>query len=264
MNVKNDFKILVIILLFIFELTSSIKAQSTSYSQFWNEIQFARPINNKWSAEINIGSTFSSTDSSSRVFQNLIQRMGRIGIHHYYSPRWKFSTYLAYYIDKDVPEIGQYETPEYRLSLQSVYYIHKINYTLTTQMRVELRLLKNPEGDFEDIYRYRQNIKFLKPVNSKILRQGVFYVLAMDEIYLKSEAKSTGVNFFDRNQLSLGGGYMLTDDIQLELLLVNEFMPRDDADKFVNALSFTLTFNNLISNVKESLLPVFESDDKAN
>jgi len=48
--------------------------------------------------------------------------------HYYLSPRWKLSSSLAYYYNKDVPDIGQYFSPEYRFTLQGIYYIHKTGY----------------------------------------------------------------------------------------------------------------------------------------
>ena len=47
-------------------------------------------------------------------------------------------------------------------------------------MRAELRFISDEEGVFEDIWRYRQKLKFLKPLNSQMLRRGVVYVFASE------------------------------------------------------------------------------------
>jgi hypothetical protein len=78
--------------------------------------------------------------------------------------------------------------------------------------------------------------------------------LASEELFFKPDSKSTGVTFFDRNRFEVGAGYLFTDDIQLELSYVNEFMPRDDRNEMYNIVSLTLSFNNLIMNLKNSLI----------
>ena len=239
--------------LFVLFSQQSIKAQTTSYKQLANELQLARAINDKWALESWVGGTFSSTPTESHVLNTNIQRYIFIWGHYYLSPRWKLSSSLAYYYNKDVPDIGQYFSPEYRLTLQGIYYIHKTGYTLLTRMRGELRYMMNADGVFEDKYRYRQMIKFVKPINSQVLRQGVVYFVTTEELFFKPDAKTKGVNFFDRNRFELGGGYLITDDLQLELTYVNEFMPRDNGNEVYNVIAFTVTLNNLLRNLRKSL-----------
>ncbi len=240
-----------VFLVFIFSV--SVKAQTTSYTQLGNELQFSRAINDKWAAEIWLGGTFSSTPSNDKVLKTNIQRYFFIWAHYYLSPRWKFSSSFAYYYNKDVPDIGQYFSPEYRLTLQGMYYIHKTGYTLATRMRGEFRYMMNADGEFDVKYRYRQMIKFVKPINSQVLRQGVVYFLTTEELLFKPEAKTKGVNFFDRNRFDIGGGYQITDDLAVELAYVNEFVPRDNGNEVYNVMEFTLTFNNLFPNMKKRI-----------
>jgi hypothetical protein len=241
---------------------SGASAQTSTYTQLWNEIQFARPINDKWSSEINLGGTFSNTPSDNRLLHTNIQRTARAWAHYYYSPRWKFSSFIAYFHNKNVPDIGQFESNEARLALQGIYYFHKIGYTLSTRMRMELRFIEDINGVYEDVYRYRQQIKLLKPINSQLLRAGVIYGLASDEMFIKSKAKTTGLNFFDRNRLSVGAGYLITDDIQVELAYVNEFFPRNNGNQLVNAITFTVSFNNLLPNLKKKIIPKPDDTDQ--
>jgi len=241
------------LILLVFVFSVSVMAQTTSYTQLGNELQFARAINDKWAGELWLGGTFSNTQSETRVLETNIQRYGFLWVHYYLSPRWKLSSSLAYYYNKDVPDIGQYFSPEYRWTLQGIYYFHKTGYTLLTRMRGEFRYMMNAEGVFEDKYRYRQMIKFVKPINSQVLRKGVFYGVTTEELMFKPEAKTKGVNFFDRNRFEIGGGYLITDDLQLELTYVNEFMPRDNGNELYNVIALTVTFNNLLSNLKKRL-----------
>lgn len=237
-------------------------SQTNSYKQLCNELQFARTINDKWAAEIYLGGTFSSTPSESKVLKTNIQRYVSGWAHYYFSPRWKFTSSLAYYYNKDVPDIGQYFSPEWRISIQALYFIHKIGFTLSTRMRGEMRIIMNEDGIYEDKYRYRQMIKYVQPLNGKILRKGVVYLLATEELLFKPDAKNDGITFFDRNRFEIGAGYLFTDNIQLELAYLNEFMPRDDFNEMYNALEITLTFNNPLTNLKNAIFPApAETDD---
>jgi len=244
-------KLLILFLLFIFSSTG--KAQTNSYNQLGNELQVARAINDKFAAEIYLGGTFSNTPSETRVLSTNIQRYVMGWVHYYYSPRWKFSFSPAYYYNKDVPDIGQYFSPEWRFTLQGMYYFHKTGYTLLTRMRGEFRLMMNEEGNYEDKYRYRQMIKYVKPINGKVLRKGVVYFVTTEELMFKPEAKTKGITFFDRNRFELGGGYLVTDNLQFELTYVNEFLPRDNVNELYNLIAFTVTFNNPLLNLKKQI-----------
>lgn len=246
------FKKLSFILVILF-ITSINYGQTTTYNQFWNEIQFTKTISEKWSTELNLGSAYSSTESSSNIFENNIQRSVRAWGHYYLTPRWKLSTFLAYNYNKDVPEIGQFKSPELRFALQGIYYFHKTGYTLSTRMRMELRHLRSEDGTYDNVLRYRQQLKYLKPINSKVLREGVVYGIASDELFFKSRTKVTGLSFFDRNRFNIGAGYLFTDDIQIELTYANEYLPRDSENQIVNAASLTMTFNNLFKNISKKL-----------
>lgn len=241
------------VFLFLLMLSVSVKAQTTSFTQWGNELQFARAINDKWAAEVYLGGTFSNTPEEERVLKTNIQRYIFGWAHYYFSPRWKFSSSLAYYYNKDVPDIGQYFSPEYRLTLQGAYYFHKTGYTLLTRMRGEFRYMMNADGVFEDKYRYRQMLKYMKPINSHVLRQGAVYFLTSEELMFKPKAKTKGINFFDRNRFEIGGGYLITDDLQLELTYVNEFMPRDNGNELYNVVSLTVTINNLFLRLKNKI-----------
>lgn len=234
-------------------LNFSTDAQNNSYWQINNEFQAVRTISDKMAAEMYFGSVFSNTPSNSSILSTNIQRYFSVWAHYYYSPRWKFSSSIAYYRNKDVPDIGQYFSPEWRLSMQGTYYIHKTGYTLYTRMRGEFRYIMNSEGIYEDKYRYRQMLKFAKPLNGKVYRKGVFYVLASEELYFKPDAKSAGITFFDRNRFEIGGGYLITDNLQLELAYNNEFLPRDNGNEIYNAAVLTLTFSNPITNLKKMI-----------
>ncbi|PWB24299.1 DUF2490 domain-containing protein [Flavobacterium sp. HTF] len=242
-----------LLLVFITTYSSFCYGQDTAYNQFWSEVQFTKTINEKWSAELDIANSYSSTESSSNIFENNVQKSFRLWGHYYLNPRWKTSAFLAYFDNKDVPEIGQFKSPEWRFALQGIYYFHKVGYTLSTRSRLEIRHIRNEDQEYENVFRYRQQIKYLKPINSKVLRKGVIYGITSDELFFKSGTKVTGESFFDRNRFNIGAGYLFSDDIQLEVTYVNEILPRNKGTQTVNAASLTLTFNNLFENVKNKV-----------
>lgn len=252
-SIHNTFNNKICCLVVILLITKLSYGQTTTYGQSWNELQFTKTINNKWSTELDLATSYSSTATSSNIFQQNTQKSFRGWGHYYLTPRWKVSTFLAYYDNKDVPEIGQFKSPEWRFALQGIYYFHKTGYTLSTRMRIELRHMRNGEDDYENVLRYRQQVKYIQPINSKILREGVVYAIASDELFFKSGTKVTGHNFFDRNRFNIGAGYLFSDDIQLELTYANEYLPRDGGNQIVNAASLTITFNNLFKNIHKKL-----------
>ena len=259
---RDGNKSFLILFLLIFKLTLNVEAQSSDYTQLWNEIQFSRPFNDKWSSEINLGGTFSNTPTDNRLLHTNIQRTARVWAHYYYSSRWKFSSFTAYYYNKDVPDIGQYKANEWRFAIQGIYYFHKLGYTLSTRGRVELRYIQDEKGVYEDIYRYRQQIRFVKPINSQVMRQGVYYLLASDELFLRSKSKTSGLKHFDRNRFTAGAGFLITDDLQVELAYANEYLPRDDGNQVVNAVTVTISFNNFLPNLKKKIAANLDDTDQ--
>ena len=250
---NSNLKITLFRCLFVVLLITNSYGQNTTYNQFWNEFQFNQSINKKWATEIDVAAAYSSKESSPNLFENTTQRSLRAWGHYYFSPRWKFSAFAAYYNNKDVPEIGQFESPEWRFALQGTYYFHKTGYTLSTRMRTEFRHIKNGDDEYENVIRYRQQVKYIQPINSKFLRAGVVYAIASDELYFKSGAKVTGESFFDRNRLNIGAGYLFSDDLQVELTYCNEYLPRSKGNQTTNAASLTISFNNLFRNLQKKI-----------
>ena len=234
-------------------LHPEVHAQDVQYRQLCNELQVSKAISDKWSGETYIGGVYSSTPTGKSMFNTLIQRYGQLWGNYQFSPRWKFSSMLAYFQNKDVPELGQYEAPEWRFALQGIYYFHKIRYTLSTRMRTELRFIGTENSSFNNVLRYRQQVKYLKPIKNNLLRKNVFYFLATEEVIFRTQAKESGMKYFDRNYFCAGFGYLITDDLQVEATYSNEFLPRDNGNQTYNAINLTVTFNNLIPNIKSKL-----------
>jgi len=46
---------------------------------------------------------------------------------------------------------------------------------------------------------------------------------------------------------------LITDDLQVELMYLNEYVPRDNGNTVYNALEFTITYNNMFPKLKEKI-----------
>ena len=243
----------------IIAFTLNARSQTTTYNQFWNEFIFTKPLKGKWALELNLGQSYTSTGENSNIFSRNAQVYPRIWVHYNATARWKLSLFFAYYFNQYVPEIDQREYTESRVALQAIYYIKKVRYTLSTRFRFEDRHIENTDGYNEGVYRFRGQIKLLYPFNSKFIRKNTIYGIGSNELYFKTASNVTGNQFFDRNRFTIGSGYALTDDIQVDLTYVNEFIPRSKGNEIINAMQLNISFNNLFNNLKKRLTRKDES-----
>lgn len=244
---------LISILLFAFLFCSSaIYAQTTSYNQFSNEFSDAESIGKKWTLEFNIGQSYTSTPPyNNSMFSKASQFYIRGWAHYYLNPRWKLSYFLALFGNVEIPDIEQAKNMEIRYALQGTYYIHKLGYTLLSRFRIEDRRIQNEAKTFEAYYRLRTQLKYTQPINGKVIRKGIYYGMAADELFFKTNAAITGKEFFDRNRLTVGMGYAITDDTQIELLYANEILPRPSGNQIFNSYQINVAFSDLFKKLKD-------------
>lgn len=228
--------------------------QSSTSNQFWTKYRFSHSFGKKWASEIEFTGRFSDAPDKSSIFSTRSQFSAQGWAHYHLNSRWRLSGQVAYFDNPYLPDIDQKNSEELRFSLQGLYFIHKIGYTLSTRGRAEFRFIK-AEGtsDYMPTFRYRQQIKYQKPLNSKSFRKGVFYIVGSDELYFRINSSQNYSSFLDRNQLTLGGGYVVTDNLQVELAYVNVYVLKTDENQVINALSFTLTYNNLLGKIRETI-----------
>jgi len=233
------------VLCIVFALGGGVyKAQNTSYKQFWNEFQFTHPLAQRSAIEIDLGSSFSNTPEERSRLSVFTQFAGSLQLHQFLSAKWKISYVGSYFSNSYVPEIGQREYPEIRLSAQAMYYFNKIKNITATRGRLEYRWIENTAGKFEDVLRYRQMFKFTKSLNANYIRAGTFFAFVSEEVFFKVPTEITGPDVFDRNMFTLGIGYAFTDDIQIDVDYTNEFAPRTGGNFMYNALQFNMNINN--------------------
>ncbi len=228
-------------------------AQTNSYSQFSSEISLSRVLNKKMAAEFVFSDIQSSAPNESAMFKYRSSYSLEGWLHYFASSRYKLSVQLAYFNNKNVPDLNQENSTEYRISPQLVYFFHKTGYTLFGRARVDNRFIDNDEGKIEWFTRLRAMVKLTYPFNSKVIRKGVIYGFASEEIFIKSASDVSGASIFDRNSFTIGTGFAITDNIQAELSYQNEWLPRPHKTDIYNSLKVSLQFTNFLSVVKTFL-----------
>jgi hypothetical protein len=247
---------------FLLISTIPVEAQRETYSQFWSYISFARVIHGKWSAEGILSGTRSSKANESGMF-NLQSNFGiELWGQYHANAKMQFAGQLAYFSNKNVPDLNQSKSTEIRITPQVVYFFNKQHYIFSTRARMELRILKNEEGAADEVYRYRQQLNLIYPFNSKVIREGVYYGIVAEELFFKTNSDVSGFSFFDRNNFRIGLGYAVSDNFQLQASYINEFLPRSSGDKIYNAFKISLLFNNFLSEVRGYLSDLRKNSDE--
>ena len=242
----------VLALSILFNWNSAIGQTTTRYQQFSNEFADVESLGKKWTLEFNLGQSYTSIPPNNHSpFAKASQFYVRGWAHYYPSSRWKLSYFFALFGNLSIPDIEQSKNFEIRSALQGTYYINKIGYSLLTRFRIEDRRIQNDAKTFEAYYRLRTQLKYTQPINGKVIRKGIYYAVASDELFVKTQAAITGKDFFDRNRLTLGGGYALSDDTQVELLYSNEWLPRSSGNLVYNTYQINFSFTDLFRKYKD-------------
>lgn len=230
-----------------------VYAQTQSYNQANNEIDFNHDLSQKWSLEFNVGQSWTTKPGHSSLFSSLAQLYGRAWVHYNPNDKWKLSFFYAYYYNKYVPEIDQRKAPEWRSAVQAIYYIKRKRLILTTRWRIEDRHIQNVDTVYEAVDRLRGQIKAVYPINGSVIAKGVFYGIASEELFFKTSSKVSGSGLFDRNRVTAAIGFGVTNNLQIELGYSNEYLPRPGENQNYNAIQCNLVFNNLIPRIGHAL-----------
>ena len=225
-------------------------SQSTSTTQFSNELRFARPLAKRWSGEIDFTNLWMQSPPADGLFNQYSQWSINAWGHNYISNKWRLSAGFFYYRKIESEEPAQNKSNEFRLSIQGIYYIKKIGYTITSRTRLEGREIQNSEGTYNGMLRLREQVKIIVPINAKSIRAKVFYAFSSEEIFLKTTSEATGEQIFDRNRFEIGGGYSITSDFNVELYYANEFLPRE-TNQINSIINLDFNFRNLLSNLRK-------------
>jgi hypothetical protein len=227
-------------------------AQNTT-NQFFHELQFTRPLADKWVLEIDFGLTFTSTPTNKSPFVKFNQNSHRLLMHYYASNRWKLTFCTSYYNNAKIEAIEQIRNQELRIAPQGIYYLLKEKMKLSTRMLFEIRFIENLYHHFEDFYRYRQQIKYLKPFRNESTNDAQWYFFTSEELIFYFQNKPNTFITFDRNRFNIGLGKTFTDDFQLEIAYINEYLPRSEQTEIYHQIALSFTFNNLYRKLKNKI-----------
>ncbi len=231
----------------------TVCAQVQNYQQANNEFQFFREINKRWELEFDARQSWTTVPGGSNVFNSLSQLSGYLAVHYKPSNRWKVSYLFGYYFNEYVPELNQRGAPEWRSTIQGMYYIMRRRTTISTRLRIEDRHIANKDSIFEAQERFRTEIKAVYPFNGKSIKKGVIYGFASEELMFKTSSNVGGGGNFDRNKLEIGLGYNLGDNFQVELMYTNEYLPRKPVSNNYNEVQLTLIFYNVFKKIEKNL-----------
>lgn len=236
-------------------LPQSVLGQKEALNQFWNEYAFTHNISENWVAELDGGLTSSGVPDDNNIFYGITQFSIRGWIHYYPADRWKLSFFYSYYYNKNVPELNQNKAPEYRLAVQATYNLFKQHrFNINLRVRFEDRNIENEQGIFEAVERFRFQGRAVYPINHVKIEKKTLYAFVSDELYFKTKSEISGSEFFDRNRATIGLGYKLSKDLQVEISYANEYLPRTSADKIYNALQINVTFENIFYDASKKVV----------
>ena len=239
-----------IYLSFFYFVASVSSAQTDELNQFWNQYDFARDISQNWVLQADAGFVSSSTPDGSNMFHGITQFYVRGWIHYYRFEKWKFSAFISNYSNKNVPELNQKKSREFRSALQATYNVFESpNIKINLRARFEDRHMETDENYMEAVERLRLQVKAVCPLSTIGVKFKKMYVFASDEVFFKTKSQVSGPEVFDRNRAMLGWGIAFSDDLKVEAAYANEIMPRSGTDKLVNAFQIKAVFNNMFSHL---------------
>jgi hypothetical protein len=136
--------------------------------------------------------------------------------------------------------------------VQAIYYIERKRFIISTRWRIEDRHIKNSDSVFEAVNRLRAQIKTVYPFNGEEIGKHIFYGVGSEELIFKTASKISGPELFDRNRISAGAGYGAGDNFQIELVYINEYLPRE-ISKIYNELQVNIVINNFLPRLSKEL-----------
>lgn len=100
--------------------------------------------------------------------------------------------------------------------------------------RFEERFFSN-----RSLLRFRYQISVQAPLNKKEITKGTVYASFMDEIMLHTTAP-----IYDRNRIALGGGYMISKSLRIDLAMMWQILEQSRRPQTLLTISKTIDFNS--------------------
>jgi hypothetical protein len=223
---------------------SDASGRINTSGQCWSEVDFTQVIKPKYVGGLDLYANFSNnSENSENIVSNFTQYGARAWLHYYLKPRIKLSGGFGIWQSRDIDDLEQIGTREYRLSAQGMYILVKPRITFYNWLRIDGRWIQNTDLSS---YRFSSRLlyvpKLLIPLNSKIIREHVVYLILQDEMVVNLDQEG----FINQNTAKLGIGYAFTKSVSLEMAYNNQqrFSPSTPTYN-TNAINITLTINNV-------------------
>jgi len=175
-------------------------------------------------------------------------------LHYYPSKSIKLSAFIGLWYNYPIEgNVNARKYPEYRTALQAQFYKKFGLNTISNRFRTEFRDIKDRSNEFENVFRGRYMLKYLRLLSHKTYDKYSIYCILSEEAFMNGGSKVTGYKLFDQNRVFLGLGYNITDDISFETGYYNQFSYHAHDTNFDSnhIWQVTLIFDNLTKEHKE-------------
>ena len=234
------------------------KAQSYYPSaQVWSEVDFSEKLSKKLVLQNDIQYSRQGNIGNDVNFMRYNQQLTlRSWLHYYPIQKIRISFFAGLWYNYYIPILNR-QFPEYRTALQITYYKVMPKSTLSYRFRIENRDIKDPEAKFENVIRFRTQLKYLKPLNSTELKKGTHYLVGFDEFFINCGSVVTGVHLFDQNRIYFGYGYVFSKYFTFETGYFNQFQHAAHSNNYyVNSIwQISLFINNVFGQLVKNTTP---------
>lgn len=226
-------------------------------TQVWSEVDFTEKLGKKFVLQNDIQYSRQSNIGNDLNLMRYNQQLTlRTWLHYYPISKIRISVFAGLWYNYFIPQLNR-QFPEYRTAIQGTYYKVLPKSTLAYRFRVENRNIKDIDMNFENVFRFRIQLKYVKPLNNTEIKKGTHYLVGFDEVFINGGSKVTGVHLFDQNRIFIGYGYAFTNYLTFETGYFNQFQIAAHSNNFyVNHVwQVTLYVNNVFGKFVRNTLP---------
>ena len=200
--------------------------------QVWSEIDFMEKLSNKFVLQNDIQySRQGNIGNDVNLFRYNQQLTLRSWLHYYPIPKIRISFFAGLWYNYYIPLLNR-QFPEYRTAIQGTYYKFYPKSSLAFRFRVENRNIRDIEMKFENVFRFRTQLKYVKPLNGTEIKKGVHYLVGFDEVFINGGSMVTGHHVFDQNRIYIGYGYAFSNYFTFETGYFNQFQIAAHSNNF--------------------------------
>jgi hypothetical protein len=225
------------------------ESNTITTGQFWYELGLTH-AQNGFIYQLDANFTTSNDPTEKLAIANHLAQLGyKASLHYFISPRLKLTAAFGQYKNLDVSVIKQLPSSELRPIIQAQHFVVSRKLTIYNRLRLENRFIKRTG---ETSYNYTPRLRYMPKVfialNSNSIRKKTYYLILAEELFANLNAG----RLIDFNRVTAGIGYCFSDNIVVELCYANQqFFPAKGPREITNALSLTVSINNIVQMLTE-------------